>query len=185
VFHAGGASSLTSLTTPGTNTYKGGVVASSGNSITNISASGTNMSFTLNGTGAAPVITSAATAGVAPGSPFSYQITATNSPTSFSAPGLPAGISLNTSSGLISGTSSSTGTFPVSLGATNAAGTGSLTLTITVAQSISLATALDTTGTSWTTGGDAVASGKIGDEQQSWVETTITGSGTLNFWWKV
>ena len=44
------------------------------------------------------------------GAAFSYQIAATNSPTSFAATGLPAGLSVNASSGLISGTVSASGT---------------------------------------------------------------------------
>lgn len=65
---------------------------------------------------------------------ISYQITASNNPTSFSATGLPAGLSLNTSTGLITGTLSSQGTYGgIILGATNDIGTGaSKTLTITV-----------------------------------------------------
>src|SRR5206468_3437980 len=34
-------------------------------------------------------------------------------------------------------------------------------------------------------GVDAAQSGAIGDSQQSWVETTVAGPGTLNFWWKI
>jgi len=34
-------------------------------------------------------------------------------------------------------------------------------------------------------GGHAAASGPIGDEQESYLETAITGPGTLSFWWMV
>ena len=81
----------------------------------------------------APVITSATTANGTEGAAFSYQITATNTPTSFSATGLPGGMSVNTSTGLISGTSSAEGTSTVTLGATNSAGTGTAALTLTMA----------------------------------------------------
>ena len=52
----------------------------------------------------------------------------------------------------------------------------------------------------WQTGGDApwfiqtavthdglhaMQSGAIGDSQTSWIETTVTGAGTLSFWWNV
>lgn len=80
----------------------------------------------------APVITSAQTATGTVGSSFSYQITATNSPTSFNATGLPAGISVNTSNGLISGTPTTAGTSNITVSATNAGGTGSRALTLTV-----------------------------------------------------
>src|SRR5580704_8588958 len=42
-----------------------------------------------------PVITSGGTASATKGAAFSYQITATNSPTSFGASGLPAGLTVN------------------------------------------------------------------------------------------
>ncbi|BDI32103.1 hypothetical protein CCAX7_41540 [Capsulimonas corticalis] len=100
--------------------------------------------------GSAPVISSAATASGTVGTAFSYQITASNSPTSYSATGLPAGLSVNTSSGLISGTPTAAGTSTVTLGATNATGTGNKTLTITIAVAApvisSAATATGTVG---------------------------------------
>jgi hypothetical protein len=78
-----------------------------------------------------PVITSTKSASVTVGNPFSYQITATQSPTRFGATGLPAGLSVNTTSGLISGTPTATGTFPITLSASNGStGTGTLTLTV-------------------------------------------------------
>src|SRR6202041_3460770 len=80
----------------------------------------------------APVITSATTAGGTVGTAFSYQITATNSPTSYGATGLPAGLSVNTTSGLISGTPTAAGTSTVTLSATNSTGTGNATLTLTI-----------------------------------------------------
>ena len=58
----------------------------------------------------APAITSATSAGGTVGMGFSYQIAATNSPTSYSATGLPVGLSVSTATGLISGTPTSAGT---------------------------------------------------------------------------
>src|SRR5438045_1395204 len=78
---------------------------------------------------APPVITSATTASGTVGVAFSYQITATNNPISFNATGLPAGLTVNTSTGLISGTPTTAGTYSVTISATNAGGTGSATLT--------------------------------------------------------
>src|SRR5208282_4876810 len=81
---------------------------------------------------AAPTITSATTASGKVGSASSYSITATNSPTSYGATGLPGGLSVNPATGLISGTPTAAGVSTVTLSATNAAGTGNATLTLTV-----------------------------------------------------
>jgi kumamolisin len=80
----------------------------------------------------APVINSPANATATAGSAFSYAITASNSPTRFSATGLPAGLSINTATGLISGTPQSAGTSTIALGAANAGGTGTATLILTI-----------------------------------------------------
>jgi len=81
----------------------------------------------------APVITSATTASGTAASAFSYQIAASNTPTSFGATGLPAGLSVNSTSGLISGTPTAAATSTVTLTATNNGGTGSASLTLTIA----------------------------------------------------
>ena len=83
-----------------------------------------------------PVITSSGTASGTIGSAFSYEITATNSPSNFGASGLPAGLTVNTTSGLISGTPTGAGSFNVMLSATNSMGTGSAPLSLTVAMAV-------------------------------------------------
>jgi hypothetical protein len=70
------------------------------------------------------------------GQPFSYQITASNSPTSFDATGLPAPLTVDTGTGLISGTPSVAAVSNVSLTATNSAGT-SLPATVVLTVSAS------------------------------------------------
>jgi len=80
----------------------------------------------------APSITSALTATGTQGTAFSYQMTATHSPTSYSATGLPAGLSINAASGLISGIPTVSGALSVTLSATNANATGTATLALTV-----------------------------------------------------
>ena len=80
----------------------------------------------------APVISGATTATGTVGTAFNYTITASNTPTGYNATGLPAGLGINTSTGLISGTPTAIGMSTVMLGATNAAGTGTATLMLTV-----------------------------------------------------
>jgi hypothetical protein len=79
---------------------------------------------------ALPVITSASSASILEGVAFSYQITATNNPTTYSAVGLPSGLSLDPTTGLISGTPITLGqyTATVLLSAENASGQGSANL---------------------------------------------------------
>lgn len=79
---------------------------------------------------AAPVVTSAANAVATVGNGFTYQVTASNTPTTYSATGLPPGLTINTATGLISGAALAEGVFPVSVGATNAHGTGTRTVTL-------------------------------------------------------
>lgn len=81
---------------------------------------------------AAPVITSATTASAQVGGNFSYTITATNAPTSYSASSLPSGLTLNATTGVISGKPTQAGTYALTLEANNAGGTGSRALVISV-----------------------------------------------------
>jgi hypothetical protein len=63
-----------------------------------------------------------------------YIITASNAPTSYSATGMPAGLSVNTSTGAISGTptTGSVGTYTVTATATNGSGSGTATFLLNV-----------------------------------------------------
>ena len=73
----------------------------------------------------APSITSANSSNFAAGVAGSFQVVATRTPTSYSvAPPLPSGVTLNPSTGLISGTAAISGVYPVTLTATNSMGGG-------------------------------------------------------------
>ena len=84
------------------------------------------------GSGEPPQITSATSADGIIGDAFSYRITATRSPTSFAATGLPAGLSLDTVTGLISGAPQTGGVFPVQISATRGTETATRSLTLSV-----------------------------------------------------
>ncbi len=64
------------------------------------------------------------------GDPFSLQVNATETPSSYHAGGLPAGLTINAETGLISGTPSNFGYFNINLEASNEWGRGSLQVAI-------------------------------------------------------
>jgi len=64
--------------------------------------------------------------------PFSYQIPATGTPTSYNATGLPGGLAVNTTTGVISGTPTTVGAFSVTISVSYGAVTGSATLNLTI-----------------------------------------------------
>ncbi|MBK1877480.1 putative Ig domain-containing protein [Pelagicoccus mobilis] len=72
----------------------------------------------------APVLLSGAHAKGKVGVEFEFQVHATNDPTAYSSPDLPAGLSIASDTGLISGTPEKPGEFHVTLKASNNAGTG-------------------------------------------------------------
>ncbi|MBT1702876.1 carbohydrate-binding protein [Chryseosolibacter indicus] len=80
----------------------------------------------------APVISNTSLPDGVVNTAYSAGITASNNPTSFTASGLPAGLSVNTSTGVISGTPTATGTFTVTLSASNSGGTGTKQLKLVV-----------------------------------------------------
>lgn len=148
-----------------------------------------------------PPVVTADTATAYSGVPFRYQVTGTNAPTSFSATGLPAGLTISPSTGLISGSIATTGEYLATITATNAFGSGSATLTIRI-ESLSegLAAAVDAPGRAFVTTGsvgwapqiiyshdaqDAARSGAIGDLSESVMTTEIVGPAKGSFYWGV
>ena len=75
-----------------------------------------------------------------------------------------------------------------------------ITQTVSLAVGIAFCEALEACGFDWTLGGnanwlyqtnvaqdgiDAAASGTIADSQETWMQTTVAGPGTVSFWWKI
>jgi autotransporter-associated beta strand protein len=83
-----------------------------------------------------PEITSATNATALLDRDFGYAITATHSPYSYKASGLPAGLSLNMVTGVISGKPTQAGTFLVNLTASNSSNEGKATLTLKIQSSV-------------------------------------------------
>jgi hypothetical protein len=79
-----------------------------------------------------PVFTSSAIADGFLNTPFAYTIQAANVPTSFSATGLPGGLTMNSLTGMITGTPTNAGTFNVAITASNFTGPTTNSLTIVI-----------------------------------------------------
>ncbi len=88
------------------------------------------LTFTL--TSSVPVITGVLTGSGTEGTPFTYQITATESPTGFSGTGLPPSLAVDPATGLVSGTPVYSGTFDATIAASNIWGVGTATLHLTI-----------------------------------------------------
>ncbi|MCX6934674.1 MAG: Ig domain-containing protein, partial [Verrucomicrobia bacterium] len=116
----------------------------------------------------APVISSSLTATGQVGVAFSYSITASGNPASYTASGLPDGLSVNSVTGEISGTptTAASGTI-VAISATNAGGAGTANLSLTVDP----ATPTGTTFAGWSSGGALTS--------DSLTKYAIGGAGSL------
>ena len=150
-----------------------------------------------------PVVTSNAAASAINSAPFTFQITATKAPTSFNATGLPSGLSINTATGVISGTPTTTAVMAITLSAINASGTSATkSLSLTTNAPSALANAVDNGSIFWETGGngvwgrnttaanthDNVDSAKapaLGLGETSYLKTLVNGPKVLTYWRKV
>ena len=98
-----------------------------------LSSDATGITATVTSVAAgAPVINSDTTIVAQPGAPFTYQIAATNSPSSFGATNLPDGLTIDHATGIIAGTVANTGAFFIPINANNAAGSGQADLILLV-----------------------------------------------------
>ncbi|HLF52341.1 choice-of-anchor D domain-containing protein, partial [Flavobacterium sp.] len=154
--------------------------------------------FSIQGTGIdAPIITSDLTASGSQGTALTYSITASNSPTSYNATGLPSGLSIDTLTGVISGTPSVSGTFNVTISALNIEGTDTETLVITIASGPCLSegfiagitqpsgwtfTSIDATYTSVGNFGASSPSIKFDDTNDVVETATFSNAVELSFW---
>jgi hypothetical protein len=130
----------------------------------------TTADMTLTFTQLPPSITSSLNVSGNLGVPFSYQIIASNNPTSFTATGtLPLGLNFTSATGTISGTPGSPGVFPITISASNSAGSSTKTLTITI------------TGVAVTSSGTIVFPDAVqGSTSQRTASITNAGNTTLS-----
>ncbi len=110
----------------------GGGATDTNNNADDFTAAAPYPRISASGPAITPVITSAPTAAGSAGTAFTYQITASNVPTSYNAAGLPGGLTVNTTTGAITGTPTAPGTFNATISASNTAGTGTAPLTLTI-----------------------------------------------------
>ena len=159
----------------------GGGSTSSGDNKTDFTAGTPNPRNSSFGSVVAPVITSPTTASGTVGQSFSYQIAANNSPTLFNATGLPAGLTVSTSTGLISGTPSAAGTSTVTISAINTAGTGTGTVTVTISAGGGGGSSYTTDFEDGSKGAYASGSVTLGGISWNMTEALIGGSDANDF----
>jgi hypothetical protein len=109
---------------------------------------------------AKPKINGADVYGARPGNPFLYLIPATGKkPLTYKADGLPAGLTLDAKTGIITGVANQKGDYPVTLTVTNSLGNKTKTLTISIGDKIGLTPALG--WNSWNAWGLSVNDEKV------------------------
>ena len=94
-------------------------------------AAQTTITISMTPPPAAPRIQPPLVVGAVPSTPFLYTIPATGqTPLTFSATGLPSGLTLGSSSGTISGTAPGAGSYPIDVTVSNGSGNATATLTV-------------------------------------------------------
>jgi len=134
--NAGGSSPVAINPTTGlvTGTFNTAGTTNFSFTATNAAGSSTVTTVTVTasaGTGGVPSVTSAATATATVGQPFTYQITATGSPTAYAQFGGNTGVTLDPRTGRVTHTFNAAGTFTFGVAAANASG-NSVTTIVTV-----------------------------------------------------
>lgn len=140
-----------------------------------------------------PMITSAEKEVVIEDQAFSYQITTSIPADSFGATNLPAGLTLDTETGLITGFPTTLGTHEIELSATNGSGTETLEFRLDVLPLSPSMTNILGGGLIWGTAGDlpwhvegsVAQSGEISDLEDSVLLTFLEGPAELAFDWFV
>ncbi len=124
-----------------------------------------------------PRINSAKVFGATPGRPFLYTIAATGQrPMRFSAENLPAGLSVDEHSGIISGSVAERGAYAAKIGATNDLGTATQVLTIKIGDAIALTPPMGWNG--WNAWAKALDRGKVLASAEA-----LVAAGLNNYGW--
>jgi len=147
----------------------------------------TTSAFTLTVNPPPPAITSPLTASGNVGTAFTYTITGSNSPTSFQATGLPSALTVNPTTGVVTGIPAAAGTSTVLLSATNVSGSGTATLTLTINPALPTNTAPTITtianqtvavGTTTTTTTIGPLAFTVGDGETAAGSLTVSGTSS-------
>jgi autotransporter-associated beta strand protein len=127
---------ISTVETPISATAYVGLCVTSHNASALNSSTFTDVGITNTIPAGAPVITSANADTATVNSPYSFTILTSPSSTSFQADGLPPGLSVNPTTGVISGSPTTPGKYVITVKAANANGTGSDLLIITVRNNV-------------------------------------------------